>query len=200
MPALNPPPNVEISPSRTILPRVGMATSRQGLTVRDVFLPERYPLRQWPATGRGESGGQGPVRADLALRIYRPDYKPRNPSSSVRIQINDPWMEGRLIYEDDQGGMYLPWPLLEERDGHRRYRIERNTVLIKILPQGREAWLPVSQERWIGVLISKTEELLEDRRSKITVDAEVAEYLAAKDPPVVEIVKPEPKETAKSEK
>ena len=35
---------------------------------------------------------------------------------------------------------------------------------------------------------------------KITVDAEVAEYLAEKDPPVVEIVKAEPKETAKSEK
>jgi hypothetical protein len=169
MPYLNPPPDAEISPSRNILDRVGTMTGRQGLGVVDTQLPEKHPLREW--SGPGVSDGKGPVRAAFALGIYRPEYGRGNASCSVRVYINDPWLEGRFLYEDDEGGMFLPWPLLDEKDGRRTFE-HKGTVLEKILPEGREPWIPVSQERWVRVLIAKTGEILEERRQQITASSE----------------------------
>lgn len=170
-PYLSRPPNAEISPSREALRRVGAeGIHRTGLRTTDGGLPARHPLREWPGPGLSATPGKGPVRGELRLWVFRPVYEHRNPSSRVSIQINDPWLEGRLLMEDDEGGMYLPWPLMDERAGQRRYRTDRNTVVIKILPEGRDPWVPVSQERWIRALISRTEQLLEDRRERITAE------------------------------
>ncbi|MFP4206578.1 MAG: hypothetical protein ACLFSP_10750, partial [Spirochaetaceae bacterium] len=174
-PYLNRPRNAEISPWRTTLPRVGMATSRESLRLApgDAALPARHPLREWPPAGstRDEAGGGGPLRAAFRLGIYRPDYHPLNLIGTVEVQINDPWMEGRLVFEDEEGGIYLQWPRLESRNGRLRYRIDAKTVVEKFLPPGREAWTPVSQERWIRLLIAKTEHELERFHEEITTDA-----------------------------
>ena len=163
MPVLSPPADAEISPSFRVFPRVGSASTHQWgpVVTRAVpaATPAGHPLAEW----RG-APGKGPVRAELALGIYRPVFSYRNRNCSVRIQINDPWMEGRLIIGDAQGGIYLPLPLIEERDGRRYYQADRDGMVIKILPPGREPWLPVSQERWIEYLISDATRLLEEKR------------------------------------
>jgi hypothetical protein len=41
---------------------------------------------------------RGPARSEFSLWIYRPVKKPRNPACSVRVQINDPWLEGRYLF------------------------------------------------------------------------------------------------------
>ncbi|MFO7731675.1 MAG: hypothetical protein R6V86_13040 [Spirochaetia bacterium] len=174
-PYLRSPSGVEIVPTLTILNRVGTATGRLGLNItRDTLLPERHPLKD----GTGWKGAKGPVRADLRLSLYRPEYHRRNPRSSLRIQINDPWMEGRWVFQDNEGGVYRAWPLLEEQKGRGgrpdllRYQLDGGVVLEKLLPPGRLPWLPVSQERWIRLLINRSKGDLEDYRSQITSGAE----------------------------
>ena len=162
---LSPPHNAEVSPSRRILARVGTAASSWGVKTTTNKLPERHPLKEWPS-------GKGPVRAELLLRIYRPVYQQRNPSTLVRIQINDPWLEGRLVFEDKEGGIYLPLQPEGEKDGRLLFRVDRNTVLEKILPAGRDPWLPVSRERWVSTLIARSGETLEERRKAITGESE----------------------------
>ena len=169
-PYLRSPPQAEIRPTLTILNRVGAAKGRLGVDIsRDKLLPARHPLKD----GAGWENKNGPVRAELRLSIYRPEYHRRNPNCSIRVQINDPWMEGRWIFEDDEGGVYLAWPLLEEsqrREGRlniKQYQLEDGVVLEKLLLPGREPWLPVSQERWIRLLIDRSKGDLEDYRMKI---------------------------------
>ena len=174
-PYLRSPSEVEIVPTLTILPRVGAATGRLGVDItRDRLLPERHPMKD----GAGWQDEKGPVRADLKLNIYRPEYHRRNPRCSLRIQINDPWMEGRWVLEDDEGGVYRAWPILEELKGREgrpniiRYQLDGGHVLEKLLPSGRKPWLPVSQERWIRLLIDRSKGDLEDYRTQIISGAE----------------------------
>ncbi|MFO7781186.1 MAG: hypothetical protein R6W94_06110, partial [Spirochaetia bacterium] len=173
-PYLNRPRDAEISPSRTIFPRVGMATGRRGLRTTDTVLPAKHPLREWPPAGsaRGDTGAGGPLRAAFRLGIYRPDYHPHNSIGTLEVQLNDPWMEGRIVFEDEEGGVYLGWPRLESRDGRVRYRINAGTIVEKFLPPGREVWTEVSQERWIRLLIAKSEHELESFRDTVTTEAE----------------------------
>lgn len=169
MPHLNPPQGVEIVPSRRIFHRVGAEfVHRWGIKSTDTRLPAIHPLMQSPYPGNQ----LGPLRAEFGLRIYRPVYKHNNPSCTVRIQINDPWLEGRVVFEDELGGIYLSWPLLEEQNGRIRYQVDRNTVIEKLVPPGRSVWLPVSQERWIEALISASEATLAERRSAIVEQSE----------------------------
>ncbi len=173
-PCLNRPRDAEISPTRTILPRVGMATSRRGLRTTDTVLPAKHPLRGWPPAGsaRGENGAGGPLRAAFRLGIYRPNYHPHNSIGTLEVQLNDPWMEGRIVFEDEEGGVYLGWPRLESRDGRVRYRINAGTIVEKFLPPGREVWTAVSQERWIRLLITQSERELATFRDTLTNDAQ----------------------------
>jgi len=165
-PFLRTPQGVEISPSRTILKRVGAPRiGRRGLSTKDTFLPEVHPLRQW-------SGENGPVRAEFRLWIYRPVYKIGNPSCTVSIQINDPWLEGQYVLDDKDGGIYLPPSKAREEAGRLMYQAARKTTVEKLLPAGRNPWIPVSQERWIRALIGKSEKMLEERRVTITADGE----------------------------
>ena len=136
-PYLRQPPNVEISPSRVIQPRIG---------------------------GRD---GTGPVRADFSLYIYRPVYRHNNPRCYFTIQINDPWLHERRFFEDEQGEIHLAWPQLETLNGKQRFRRDEHTVIEQILPAGRDPWLPVSQERWIRLLIDKTDGQLQEYYEKL---------------------------------
>ncbi|TVQ39459.1 MAG: hypothetical protein EA384_06275 [Spirochaetaceae bacterium] len=140
-PHLRQPSNVEVSPSRVIQPRVG---------------------------GRDATG---PVRAEFALYIYRPVFDFHNPRSYFRMQINDPWVHERSFFEDDQGPIHLAWPRLETLNGRQRYWRDERTVIEHILPAGREPWLPVSQERWIRLLIDKTENELQQHYQKLVGEA-----------------------------
>jgi hypothetical protein len=168
MPSLNPPVGVEVSPNRSIFKRVGLeGTHRQGIKSNDTTTPELHPLKIWPPEGGRGEAEKGPVRGEFSLGIYRPVFTFRNPRCTVRVQINDPWLEGRIIFEDTIGGIYLPWPLDEDQKGRIRYRVDKETVIEKLLPRGREPWIPVSQERWIRALIEKSQEMLETHRSDI---------------------------------
>ena len=173
-PYLNRPKDAEISPTRTIFPRVGMATSRRGLRTTDTVLPAKHPLRKWPPAGSapGENRAGGPLRAAFRLGIYRPNYHPHNSIGTLEVQLNDPWMEGRIVFEDEGGGVYLGWPRLESRDGRVRYRIDAGTIVEKFLPPGREVWTAVSQERWIRLLITQSERELATFRDTLTNDAQ----------------------------
>ncbi len=174
-PCLRSPMDAEIRPTLTILERVGAATGRLGVNItKDRLLPNRHPLKE----GSPWKEEKGPVRADLRLSIYRPEYHHRNPNCNIRIHINDPWMEGRWVFEDDEGGVYRAWPVLDEERGSkgcgeiRRYQLEGGIVLEKLLPPEREPWLPVSQERWIRLLIDKSTRDLEEYSGEITSGAE----------------------------
>jgi hypothetical protein len=162
MPHLNPPTGVEISPSRAIQGRIGFTGGEMGRTLHPYVMPARHPLIDWPVQGKG------PLKGQLTLGIYRPVFDLKNPTCVVTIQINNPWLEAGILFEDAQGGIYH-FATHEKKfaDGITRYQFDRRTEVIKFLPQGRDPWLPVSQERWIKVLISRTEETLEERRSKI---------------------------------
>lgn len=173
MPHFNPPAGLEIVPSRNIYHRVGARyIHRSGVKPDDTFLPEKHPLKDWPPPGRAVDPAKGPVRADFSLRIYRPEVKRGNPSSTIRIQINDPWLEGRFLFNDASGGMYLTPPVLPDANGRIRYQADRNTVVEKILPADRKVWIPVSRERWVKTLIARSEETLEKQRLEITEGAE----------------------------
>jgi hypothetical protein len=173
MPYFNPPAGIEIVPSRNIYHRVGAPhIHRVGIKTGDTSLPQKHPLKDWPPPGRTADPAKGPARADFSLRIYRPEYKRGNPSCSIRIQINDPWLEGRFLFDDASGGMYLPWPSVGEKDGRLRFQADRGTIIEKILPAGREPWIPVSRERWIKTLIARNEETLEKQRLEIIEGAE----------------------------
>lgn len=174
-PYLRSPSEVEIVPTLTILNRVGAANGRLGVVItKDTLLPDHHPLKD----GSLWKDEKGPVRADLKLHIYRPEYHLRNPRCSLRIQINDPWMEGRWTFQDDEGGVYRARPILEElteaKGGRiiRRYQLDQGVVLEKLLPPGREPWLPVSQERWIRLLIDRSKKNLGDLYTQITSGAE----------------------------
>ncbi len=140
-PYLRHPANAEITPSRVIHPRVG---------------------------GRD---GTGPVRAEFSLYIYRPVFDFHNPRCSFTIQINDPWVHERRFFEDDQGPIFLAWPQLETLNGKQRYQRDEHTVIEQILPAGRDAWLPVSQERWIRLLIDRTDGQLQEYYDKLVGEA-----------------------------
>ncbi len=140
-PYLRLPTDAEIVPSRVIRPRAG---------------------------GRESTG---PVRADFSLYIYRPVYRHNNPRCYFTIHINDPWVHDRSFFEDDQGPIHLAWPQLETLNGKQRYRRDERTVLELILPAGREAWLPVSQERWIRLLINRTDGELQEYYQKLVGEA-----------------------------
>ncbi|MFW6274621.1 MAG: hypothetical protein ACOC2P_02170 [Spirochaetota bacterium] len=169
MPHLNPPQGVEIVPSRRIFDRVGAEYAhRWGVKSTDTRIPDVHPLKQSPYPGKQ----LGPLRGEFGLSIYRPVYRHNNPQCGVRVQINDPWLEGRVAFEDELGGIYLSWPRLENKNGRIRYQIGKNTVVEKILPPGRSVWLPVSQERWIEALISASEATLAERRSAIVEQSE----------------------------
>ena len=173
MPHFNPPAGLEIVPSRNIYHRVGAPhIHRWGINAGDTLLPVQHPLKDWPPPGRTADPAKGPVRADFSLRIYQPEVKRGNPSSTIRIQINDPWLEGRFLFNDASGGMYLTPPVLPDANGRVRYQTDRNTIVEKILPVGREVWIPVSRERWIKTLITQSEETLEKQRLEITEGAE----------------------------
>ncbi|TVR35780.1 MAG: hypothetical protein EA404_00440, partial [Spirochaetaceae bacterium] len=140
-PYLRLPTDAEISPSRVIQSRVG---------------------------GRD---GTGPVRADFSLYIYRPVFDFHNPRCYFTVQINDPWLHDRKFFEDAQGPIHLAWPQLEPLNGKQRYRRDERTVLEHILPAGRQPWLPVSQERWIRLLIDRTDKQLQEYYQKLVGEA-----------------------------
>lgn len=173
MPSLNPPEGVEVSPSRSIYSRVGMPNAgKQGVTGTDSVTPEVHPLKIWPGVGYPGTEGTGPYRGEFSIRIFRPVFGFRNPSCNVRVQFNDPWLVGRIVFEDEQGGMYLPLPSTQEESGIIRYQIDKTTVVRMILPPDREVWLPVSQERWIRHLIARSAGMLEERRATYVDGAE----------------------------
>ena len=165
MPSLNPPVGTEVLPSRSIYSRVGMANARSDVPGSGVVTSEVHPLKTWPGDGHRGEEGKGPLRGEFAIRIFRPVFNFRNPSSTVRVQFNDPWLVGRLVFEDERGGMYLLHPSTQEPSGMIRYQTDRNTIVRMILPPSRDVWIPVSQARWIGHLIARSASMLEERRA-----------------------------------
>ncbi|TVR05797.1 MAG: hypothetical protein EA403_01515 [Spirochaetaceae bacterium] len=165
MPSLNPPVGTEILPCRSIYSRVGMANARSQGPGTEAVTAEVHPLKIWPGDGHQGEEGKGPLRGEFAIRIFRPEFHFRNPSSTVRVQFNDPWLVGRMVFEDEKGGMYLLHPSAPEPTGMIRFQTDRNTIVRLILPPGRDVWVPVSQERWISHLIARSASTLEERRA-----------------------------------
>ena len=165
MPSLNPPVGTEVLPSRSIFSRVGMANARSQGPGTEAVTADVHPLKIWPGAGHQGEEGKGPLRGEVSASIFRPVFSFRNASSSVRVQFNDPWLVGRMVFEDEQGGMYLLHPFTQEPSGMIRYQTDRNTIVRMILPQGRDVWTPVSQERWISHLIDRSAATLEERRA-----------------------------------
>ncbi|TVQ97851.1 MAG: hypothetical protein EA403_14635 [Spirochaetaceae bacterium] len=165
MPSLNPPVGTEVLPGRSIYSRVGMANAASEDIGIQTVTPKVHPLKTWPGAGHRGDEGKGPLRGEVGVSIFRPYFRFGNASCTVRVQFNDPWLVGRMVFEDEQGGMYLLPPYTQEPNGMIRYQMDRNTSIRLILPPEREVWVPVSQERWISHLIARSASTLEERRA-----------------------------------